>query len=177
MSLQNHLTLVRWITSNRGYLHPDIELDFNVDKGYHARVVADGMVKAGVCVARCPMTNSLSVLNALHTPPFSCRGTRFPSAFIRNQNVTVLQAFFLMEQWVLQDKSWWAPYLSTLPKPTEIEALYFTDNAEDLDLFRGTNLHAAIPKQFETWKAQFRKGMEQLKKLEWPNAMDDSYTW
>ena len=177
MSLQNHLTLVRWITSNRGYLRPDIELAFDVEKGYHARVAADGMVKAGICVARCPMTTSLSVLNALHTPPFSCRGTRFPSAFIRSQKIAVVQSFFLMEQWILKEKSWWAPYLSTLPKPNKIEALYFTDNVEDLNFFRGTNLHTAISKQVETWKAQFTKGMDQLKKLEWPNAMNHSYTW
>jgi hypothetical protein len=177
MSLENHTTLVRWIASNRGYLHPDIELAFDVEKGYHARVVAGGMVKAGTCVARCPMTTSMSVLNALHTPPFSSRGTRFPSAFLRNQKAALVQCFFLMEQWVLQEKSWWAPYLSTLPKPDDIEALYFMDNDEDLKLFGGTNLQTAISKQIEGWKAQFAKGMDQLTKLEWPNAVNNIYTW
>lgn len=177
MSLENHLTLVRWIISNRGHLNPDIELAFDVEKGYHARVVADGTVKAGTCVARCPMTTSLSVLNAFHTPPFSCRGTRFPSVFLRDQRVGVVQCFFLMEQWVLRDKSWWAPYISTLPDPDEIQPLYFTDNEVDLNLLSGTNLQTAIPRQSETWRAQFEKGMDQLRRLEWPNAVNDTYTW
>ena len=177
MSLQNHLSLVRWMSFNHGYLHPDVELAFNLEKGFHARVVAGRTVKAGSCVAKCSMTTSLSVLNALHSPPFSCRGTRFPSAFLRHQEIGVVQCFFLMEQWILQDKSWWAPYLSTLPRPDEIEALHFSDQEEDLICLRGTNLENAVIKQLETWRAHFFQGMEQLKKLEWPNAVNAHYTW
>jgi hypothetical protein len=177
MSLQNHLSLVRWMSSNYGYLHPNIELAFDVGKGFHARVSSGTTVKAASCVARCSMTTSLSVLNAFHTPPFSCRGTKFPSAFLRSQDIGMIQCFFLMEQWVLQHKSWWAPYLFTLPKLDEIEALFFTDQEADLACLRGTNLETAIVKQLETFKAQFCKGIDQLTKLEWPNAVDKKYSW
>lgn len=177
MSMENHLSLARWMASNRGYLHPNIEIAFNAEKGYHARVSAGGTIKAGTCVARCSMTTSLSVLNALHSPPFSCRGTRFPSAFLRTQDHGVVQCFFLMEQWLLQDKSWWAPYLSTLPKPDDIEGLYFTGAEEDLICLKGTNLASATTKQTETWKTQYLHGLEQLTKLEWPHAVNDRYTW
>lgn len=177
MSLDYHLSLIRWVSANRGYLHPDIELAFNVDKGYHAKVVAGRTLEPGSCIARCSMTTSLSVLNALHNPPFSSRGTMFPSAFLLNQKVPVVQCFFLMEQWLLQDKSWWAPYLSTLPKPDEIGDRYFVDKEEDLLLFQGTNLQTAIRKQSETWKAQFTKGLDHLKRLDWPNATNGRYTW
>lgn len=177
MSLENHISLLRWTSSNHGHLHPSIELAFDVEKGYHARVVSRGRLEAGSCVARCSMKTSLSVLNALHTPPFSCRGTRFPSAFFRNQETSVVQSFFLMEQWILQEKSWWAPYLSTLPMPGEIESLYFTGKDEDLVGLKGTNLENAIMKQSETWKAQFSEGMSQLRKLEWPNTLSGKYTW
>jgi hypothetical protein len=177
MSLGNHLSLARWMSANHGYLHPNIELAFDVEKGYHARVVAGGSVKAGSCVARCSMTTSLSFLNALHSPPFSCRGTRFPAAFLQSQKIGAVQCFFLMEQWILQEKSWWAPYLSTLPKPEEIEALYFTGKEGELLWLGGTNLETAITKQIESWKAQFSKGMDQLRELEWPNAINDRYTW
>jgi hypothetical protein len=177
MNLENHFALVRWMLSNHGYLHPNIELAFDMEKGYHARVIADGEVKAGACIARSSVTTALSVLNALHTPPFSCRGTKFPIAFLRNQKVAVVQCFFLMEQWVLQDKSWWASYISTLPMPDEVERLYFIGKEEDLISLKGTNLETAIPKQTETWKAQFAKGMDQLRRLEWPNAVNGKYTW
>lgn len=177
MSLQNHHSLVRWMSSNRGYLHPNIELAFDVEKGFHARVIAGRSVKAGSCVARCSTTTSLSVLNALHTPPFSCRGTRFPSAFLRHQDIAIVQCFFLMEQWILQESSWWAPYLSTLPKPDDIDALYFTDQEEDLASLKGTNLESAIKKQLDVWRDDYSKGMEQLRRLEWPNAMSGRYTW
>lgn len=177
MCLENHLALVGWTVSNRGYLHPDIELAFSVERGYHARVVADRVLDAGSCVARCSMTMSLSVLNALHTPPFSCRGTMFPSAFLRSQQISVIQCFFLMEQWILRDKSWWAPYISTLPKPDEVETLYFMDQEMDLIHLKGTNLEMAVTKQAEMWKAQFAQGMDHLRRLEWPNAVNDRYTW
>lgn len=177
MSLGKHQALVRWMISNHGYLHPDVELAFSVEKGYHARVIADRVLNAGSCVAKCWMAMSLSVLNALHSPPFSCRGTRFPPAFLQNQQTSVIQCFFLMEQWILQENSWWAPYLSTLPKPDEVDTLYFTDQEADLILLKGTKLEKAVTNQAETWKAQFSSGMDQLKRLDWPNAVHDRYTW
>ena len=82
-----------------------------------------------------------------------------------------------MEQWILQESSWWAPYLLTLPKPDDIEALYFTDQEEDLASLKGTNLESAIRKQLDAWKDLYSSGMEQLRKLEWPNATSGRYTW
>jgi hypothetical protein len=177
MSLDNHLALVRWISSNRGYLHPNIDLAFDAETGYHARVVEGTVVKAGSCVARCSMATSLSILNALHTPPFSCRGTRFPLGFLGNQKTRVIQCFFLMEQWALQKRSWWAPYLSTLPRPDEVQAIYFTGTEEDITFLKGTNMETAMVTQIKAWKAQYSEGMNQLRKLEWPNAVNSMYTW
>jgi hypothetical protein len=177
MSVENHIALVQWMAANHGFLHSDVEVAFDHERGYHARVVAHRSVKAGTCVARCSMTTALSVLNAFHTPPFSSRGTKFPLAFLRHQKPAIIQSFFLMEQWLLQEKSWWAPYILTLPKPGQIDELYFTGGPVDIALLRGTNLEIAMAKQTETWAAQFSKGMEHLKKLQWPNALDRKYTW
>ena len=177
MSLENHQALVRWMSSNHGYLHPDVKLAFSKEKGYHARVAGNRVVNAGTCVARCSVTTTLSVLNALHTPPFSCRGKRFPDAFLRNQNPAVVQCFFLMEQWLLEDRSWWAPYLSTLPQPADIEALFFTGTMEDLLLLKGTNLEAALLQRTESYTTQLARGTEQLKGLGWPSAVNNKYTW
>ena len=88
-----------------------------------------------------------------------------------------MQCFFLMEQWILKENSWWAPYLLTLPKPDDIDALCFTDQEEDLAGLKGTNLESAIKKQLDIWRDDYSKGMEQLRKLEWPNAMSGMYTW
>lgn len=123
------------------------------------------------------MATSLSILNALHAPPFSSRGTKFPAAFLHHQNVRIIQSFFLMEQLVLKDRSWWAPYLATLPKPVEVEALYFTDGESDIKALKGTRLETAIVKQIEGWKTQFIQGMDHLRELAWPNAVKEIYTW
>ena len=176
MSLDNHLALRRWLAANNGYVHPDVEVAFDPDKGYHARIANSKSIQSGTRVAKCSMISSLSVLNALHTPPFSCRGTRFPKDFLLDQDTTVVQYFFLMEQWLLQGKSWWAPYLRTLPGPDEVADLFFTDS-KDIVFFKGTNLERALADRIQSLRDQFRRGTCHLKKLRWPRAVQDEYTW
>ncbi|EXJ88980.1 hypothetical protein A1O3_02044 [Capronia epimyces CBS 606.96] len=173
-----HRLLVRWVLANDGFFHPDVQIAFSQSKGFHA-VVAEGQsLPSGTRITSCPMPITLSVLNALDVAPFSSRGTRFPDSFLRTQasRPESLQTFFLMEQLLLGDQSWWAPYIATLPTVEDVSQSQFEEEADRLWL-EGTNLKGAFSAQTSRWKDMYRQGMGQLKQLHWANAVNGAYTW
>ncbi|OAP58176.1 hypothetical protein AYL99_07266 [Fonsecaea erecta] len=175
---RNHRRLVDWVLENDGYLHPHAQIAFSSRKGYHG-VVADGQsLVSGTRVASCPMPITLSVLNAFDIAPFSNHGTSFPTPFLYNlsTNPEPLQAFFLMEQLILGDKSWWAPYIATLPSVEDVTAMQFEEEA-DLIWLEGTNLKSGLSTQAAKWKGMYLRGSTHLRELGWPSALNGSYTW
>lgn len=173
-----HRLLVDWVLSNDGFFHPDAQIAFSSQKGFHVVVTEGQTLTNGTRVASCPMPVTLSVLNALDIRPFSNHGSEFPKAFLRKQAASpqCLQAFFLMEQLVLGERSWWAPYIATLPNVEDINAAQFEEQADAMWL-EGTNLRGALSSQQAKWKEMYRQGMGQLRQTGWPNALNDSYTW
>ncbi|OQV02752.1 hypothetical protein CLAIMM_07896 [Cladophialophora immunda] len=175
---RNHRRLVGWVLENDGYLHPHAQIAFSSRNGYHA-VVADGQsLVSGTRIASCPMPITLSVLNAFDITPFSNHGTRFPMSFLRKQSQKPesLQAFFLMEQLILGENSWWAPYIATLPTVEDISAMQFDEEADAMWL-EGTNLKGGLSTQAAKWKDMYLQGSAHLRGLGWPSALNGSYTW
>lgn len=173
-----HRRLVDWVLANDGYFHPHAQIAFSQRKGFHA-VVAEGQTLAsGARIASCPMPVTMSVLNARDIAPFSSHGSRFPKSFLRDQanKSESLQAFFLMEQLVIGEKSWWAPYIATLPTVDDVTDMQFEEEA-DVIWLEGTNLKGGISAQATKWKEMYLQGMGQLKQLQWPNALNGAYTW
>lgn len=177
-AFDKHRRLIDWVLANDGFLHPEAQIAFSPRKGFHAIVMEGKTLASGTRVASCPLPVTLSVMNALQTRPFSNHGTSFPKAFLRNQISTpeALQAFFLMEQLVLGEKSWWAPYIATIPSVEDVNEMQFEDEA-DLRWLEGTNLKAGLSTQTAKWNKMYQKGMSQLMDMNWPNAVDGSYTW
>src|SRR5690242_4828014 len=97
-TLQRHEALVSWVLRNEGFLHQDVEVAHTPEKGFHVVVRMTKSISSLTRIASCPMSATLSVLNAMDVPPFRCHGTRFPPAFLRQQPHVVVQSFFLMEQ-------------------------------------------------------------------------------
>ncbi|KIY00329.1 uncharacterized protein Z520_04014 [Fonsecaea multimorphosa CBS 102226] len=175
---RNHRRLVDWVLENDGYMHPHAQIAFSSRNGYHA-VVADGhSLVSGTRVASCPMTITLSVLNAFNIDPFSNHDTCFPTPFLYSQSKKPesLQAFFLMEQLILGEKSWWAPYIATLPTVEDITAMQFEEEADAMWL-EGTNLKGGLSTQAAKWEDMYSQGSAHLRKLGWPSALNGSYTW
>lgn len=172
----NFHNLLKWVCENDGYLHPNVCVMRDHERGFHVRVKKDKMIAAMTRIVSCPMSCTLSILNAMDVAPFQCHGTRFPRAFIRRQPHMVVQSFFLMEQYLLKSKSWWASYIACLPSPDDIELFDFTSES-DLAWLEGTNLRHAFVKQTEQWQESFSSGLAQLKQLQWPQAIQNKYTW
>ncbi|KAK4948055.1 hypothetical protein LTR10_013109 [Elasticomyces elasticus] len=173
-----HRRLVDWVLANDGYFHPHAQIAFSRRKGFHAVVADEQTLFAGARIASCPVPITMSVLNALDIEPFSSHGSSFPKSFLRNQahKPESLQAFFLMEQLVIGEQSWWAPYIATLPTVDDVTDMQFEEEA-DVIWLEGTNLKGGISAQVAKWKEMYLQGMGQLKQAQWPNALDGSYTW
>ncbi len=175
---KDHHRLVEWVLANDGYLHPGAQIAFSQHKGFHAVVGEGQTLSSGTRIASCPMPVTLSVLNALDITPFSSHGSRFPDSFLRSQASTPesLQAFFLMEQLVLGEESWWAPYIATIPSVQDVSESQF-EEAGDVIWLEGTNLRGGFSAQTAKWKEMYLQGMGHLRRLEWPNALQGAYTW
>lgn len=177
-SLDGHRRLADWVVSHGGSFHSDLEIQYHSAKGFHA-VVAEGKeIPAQTRIATCPMSLTLSVLNVLSIDPFENHGTRFPEPFLRRyqHSTDVLQAFFLMEQYVLEDKSYWAPYIAVLPSVKDVDDLQFETDA-DVAWIHGTNLEAAFASQRRKWKDQFEEANNLLVSLAWDNARAGRYSY
>lgn len=135
-------------------------------------------IQAGTRVTSSPMTATLSVLNALDIPPFRPHGPKFPRTFLwkNAKKPELLQTFFLMEQYVLGERSWWAPYIKTLPSIQYINSLQF-DSQHDQIWLEGTNLKSAFIAQTTKWQEMYTKGLRDLKILNWQPALDGRYSW
>lgn len=175
--LYPHDILVRWTVSQGGYFHDDVEVVQTPEKGYHVVVRRNEKLEQNTQVVTCPMSCTMSILNVIDAEGgFTCRGIKMPSAFIDKQPREIVERFFLMEHYLVGKKSWWAPYIATLPGPEEVRNLQF-EKVEDLAWVRGTNLFTALERQTEQWKQYYERGMEQLLKFNWQNAKCGRLTW
>ena len=176
---QNHRNLVDWITKeNDGYLHPDVRIAHSPEKGFYMTVAQDKTIQALTRVTSSPMTATLSVLNAFDITPFRSHGAKFPPTFLK-KNVTkpeLIQIFFLMEQYVLGNKSWWSPYIKTLPSIKDINDLQFESRQNQIWL-EGTNLKSAFVSQNTKWQEMYTKGLRELKIFNWQPALDGRFSW
>lgn len=176
--LQPQLDLIQWVEKEGGFFHEDVEVAHDPDKGFYVQVCKGKTVRPGTRIASCPMPATISVLNAMDISPFKSHGTQFPALFISKQSFATVQFFFLMEQYLLGPKSWWAPYIAALPSPDNIDSMHLSDGIEeDTKWIAGTNLKVALVKQNEKWRELHAGASEQLKNLQWPNAVQDRYTW
>lgn len=173
--LYPHDVLIRWAVQHGGYFHDDVEVVHTPEKGYHLVVRRNATLQPNTQVLTCPMPCTMSILNVIDEGGFICRGIKIPPAFVQKQPRETVERFFLMEHYLVGKKSWWAPYIATLPTPDEVRRMQF--QPDDLTWIRGTNLASAFETQTEQWKAHYEQGMEQLLKLNWQNARSGKLTW
>ena len=175
--LYPHDVLVRWAVQQGGYFHDDVEVVLTPEKGYHLVVRRNAMLQPNTQVLTCPIPCTMSILNVIDAEGgFTCRGIKIPPAFIHNQPRENVERFFLMEHYLVGKKSWWAPYIATLPTPDEVQKMQF-QKPDDLAWIHGTNLASAFEKQTEQWRARYEQGIQHLLKLNWQNAKSGRLTW
>ena len=98
----------------------------------------------------------------------------FPHAFIDAVGPEDTTTFFLMGQFLRGERSFWYPYLRTLPQPGQLTTpLFFGE--EDVDWIQGTGIPNASVQRFQLWEAQFDKAVAKLEEVGFEDV--DSYNW
>ena len=158
-------------------MHPNLEITSDDSKGsfFHVRADKEG-IGADTTFLSCPNPLSISYLNAINFPPFSSDGPTLPDSLVQSLPVHTVTVFFMIQQYLKREKSFWWPYFNSLPPPEEGEKLgtplWFTE--EDRKWFRGTNLENGIQGREKEWKHQWKEGVRLLEEAGWET---DGYTW
>ncbi|CCX10593.1 hypothetical protein FPQ18DRAFT_6260 [Pyronema domesticum] len=151
-----------WITQNGGFIHKSITFSSNTS-GAGAGGFATATIPAGTTLLTCPYTMVMDYGKAKK---------EFPEAFITAVDSHAALCFFVSKEVLKGEKSFWAPYLSVLPKEFNTP-LYFSE--EDKQYLIGTNLAGnEVEQRRAAWKAEWESGLEALKKL---RESTEGYTW
>lgn len=173
-----HGSLLKWIEELGGGLSEGVEIFDDPTKGKCLRVRQDyaSRINGSTSVARCPITATISYMNICNSvegvPP---HGFNPSPEFINTVEPNCAVAFFLMDQYLRQDASFWAPYIRSLPKPHELLTIEYYDE-EDLEWLEGTRLVSAQERRLQNWREEYDMGLGILKTTS-SNDIISSYTW
>ncbi|TAQ85399.1 hypothetical protein B7494_g6290 [Chlorociboria aeruginascens] len=166
-----------WVVENGGFLHPKVDLFESLEKGLSFR--GKKGIPANSKIVECPQTLGLSYLNTIipeyHNSPHA---RPFPTSFLeplKKDDPNVIGNFFLVQQYLLGEKSFWWLYIRTLPPPNQTFGTPAWWPEEDQMALQGTNLEPALIKQGEIWDKQWLKGLNLLKN-DYPNWEDYTST-
>ncbi|KAK0649188.1 hypothetical protein B0T16DRAFT_389284 [Cercophora newfieldiana] len=184
--------LVSWAQSHGARLHPSLEVYHDDLTKFSLRVKETAAsLEPGFVAATCPLSTTLSYLNALLDGPFNISSSpspeqqaapTFPARFMSSTPPHVIGRFFLIHEYLKGNDSLWHPYISTLPRPEQIASwvlpAFWPD--EELDFLEGTNASVAIEEIQANVKREFKQARKILKEEGFPNWQDYSrvlYNW
>lgn len=182
-SKSNQLT--RWFVENGGHLNEAIEMVHCLEYGYHY-VAQSRPIGPQEVVCKCPFSLTLSHLNVMRESPVGIRNNFSCSVCSRLIQITeinrsTIAAFFLAEQRLKGEDSFWFPYIQLLPSEADMTTpLWFTD--EERCYLRGTNLlsndtspeQTSLGRQKSLFKDQWALGISEL---EAAGESTSNFTW
>lgn len=178
--------LLEWSEAHGGTVNPTLEVYKDDVTGFSMRVKPsstvgiDATVKSGEEVLACPLSTSLSFLNATTGGPIlSGQSERaearpvFPQRFMDIQP-HLIGHFFLMKQYLMGKDSFWHPYISTLPQPDSISSWSLPPfwPEEDFRFLGGTNVAVAAQEIQTNVKRDYKQARKILKEEGFENWQD-----
>ncbi|CAK7221046.1 hypothetical protein SBRCBS47491_004393 [Sporothrix bragantina] len=180
-------TLLQWFkTEHNGQTHQALEVFQSTDAGLSFQVGQAGSatIMAGEPVVVCPLSTSLSYLNAIgggqplgnasNENENENAAVAFSPDFVQKVPPHVIGRFFLMQQSLQGTASPWAPYISALPQPQDYDAWALPavwpsegPASAALALLEGTNAEVAAAEMRQRIEAEFRAA--------WPLLQDDEH--
>lgn len=173
-----------------GHLHESVQIARDDARGVHFQVRKDWQ-NSGVAketrVIKTPLSSTLSYFNAIdHRLPegegkpvaavgtFSAHGLHLPRAFMDAVGAEEASVFFLMGQYLMGEKGFWAPYIRTLPQPGELTTPLYYEGA-DLKWLEGTSLMAAREQKMKLFREKYEFAIGELQKVSFGDT--EQYTW
>ena len=135
--------LLTWAAAHGARVNGAIEVYPDPVTGYSFRVKAGASLPANEAIVELPAKLSLSYLNALATP-----SPLLPKSALGSLPPHVVGRLFLAAEYLRGTDSFWAPYIATLPQPTDRDgwALPPFWYGPDAELLEGTNVEVGISK-------------------------------
>jgi len=182
--------LASWAQGHGARLHPALEVYHDDVTKFSLRVKQSASrLEPGFVAVICPLSITLSYLNALIDGPFVPSSSpsgqptpAFPARFMASVPPHVIGRFFLIHEYLKGADSFWKPYITALPRPEHIAswALPAFWPEEDLDFLEGTNAYVATEEIQANVKREFKQARKILKEEAFPNWQDYSrvlYNW
>jgi len=191
--------LIDWASQHGARLHPSLEIYNDDTTKFSLRVrqssasqlpIPDGKVEQeGFGAVSCPVSTTLSYLNALIGGPVTISAQQeqhlsptFPPRFMEQVPPHVIGRFFLIQQYLQGNASFWRPYIATLPQLEQISSWTLPAfwPEDDIDLLEGTNAHVAIQEIQANVKREFKQARKILKEENFGDWQDYSrmlYNW
>ena len=153
--------ITKWLHLEGGLIHPAVEIVHSDDAtGFSLRVRKNHDVPDGSRIASCPSSLTMSVLSMERAEH------RWPAEFLScfRQSPEVMTRFFLMEQFLIAENSFWYPYIRMLPQPADdaLDTPMFY-SPEDCLWIKGTNLEGSRKVRLEQWKQEYQKAVDLLR--------------
>jgi hypothetical protein len=114
--------LISWGIEHQAYLNPHVEIYEDPRTGMSFRAAKELPPQSNIVT--CPYQVSLSYLNAIEAPEFCRHSVPFPRNFLdtlSKDDPNIIGHFFLMQQYMLREKSFWWAYIRLLPQPYQPE--------------------------------------------------------
>ena len=159
--------LLEWFQSQDGRLHPDVTIAEDPENGLHFRARMD-VPPGDICT--CPTNLSISILNVLKSNSLASKLVNH-----RDKNITIqtISYVFLAEQRLHASRSFWSPYIESLPKEdTLMLPIYYND--DDMKWLEGTNLSRAVGERLQQWREDWHKACDVLERQ---GIHDAKITW
>lgn len=180
-------SLVAWGKKHGAKLNDCVSIYDDKTYGISVRALED--LPADTQIVTCPFSISLSYFNALnifpelrsHMDNSPVGAQAFPSELIEKAEPHVVGNFWLIGQYLLEEKSFWYNYIHCLPQPDENDKLNTPAfyNLEERKYLIGTQVGRGLAKREETWRGEWSEGrnvMESTDLYPW-RELRESWSW
>lgn len=158
--------LLGWAEEHGTVLHKSVEIYHDQVTGFSFRATQD--IPSGTKLVKCSYGTTLSYLNTITpTRPYQVpipHPGQLPAQFIDNlkqDDPNIIGHFFLMQQYLMGEKSPWWHYIRFLPQPDNPEMMrnpaWWPES--DRNFLSGTNAEPPLKERIELWKKEWEKGI------------------
>ncbi|EGS22451.1 uncharacterized protein CTHT_0019870 [Thermochaetoides thermophila DSM 1495] len=189
--------LLDWSQGHGAKLHENVEIYWDNVTRFSLRIKPSlksslEQLEPGFTAVTCPVSTTLSYLNALIDGPIMCDFTSnkptvssppaFPPRFMDSLPPHVIGRFFLIKEYLKGENSFWWPYIATLPQPEQVNSWTLPAfwPEDDIQFLEGTNAHVAIGEIQANIKREYKQARKVLKEENFPNWKEYSqmlYKW
>jgi hypothetical protein len=174
--------LIDWGRLHRSNLHSNIEIYQDPVTGLSFRARSDHA--SGSTVVTSSHRISLSFLNAIEESGFHRHCEPFPVQFLKTlseDDPNIIGHFFLVQQYLKREASFWWPYIRLLPQTDQPQSLGIPIwwPREDRRFLDGTNAEPPLQKRKQLWHAEWSKGIALLQDhfANWQDYSFVLYQW